>query len=342
MAVTGKGGGPLAVTRTGPAAEWADASALEAAGIRLVDGRTPVVLILVDGRVPPTRGDVDLVEAVSGATGRCAVGLDLDLDGSAGGAGNAEGRALSGRGCFDEWRVAIHVDVAVGPLDAAMARTLVLLAEGPARPVTPTPGQRRRALLGAQLSADRAGRARAADKRWRERKAAVPHAIADALEAIPKGAHPAVAGDLDALVSDAATVVADELALAEPPDAPAAADPPRHGVVADLGVALLTLGAAFGAGRLLAGPLEWAGLPGWAAGLVTGLAAAALAASLAIGARRRRIARERAGWIAAHLGRVRRAWDRDLTSALRTGSRPPPDGWRARHLAAALRAETGG
>ena len=68
MAVTGKGGGPLAVTRTGPAAEWADASALEAAGIRLVDGRTPVVLILVDGRVPPTRGDVDLVEAVSGAT----------------------------------------------------------------------------------------------------------------------------------------------------------------------------------------------------------------------------------------------------------------------------------
>ena len=125
-------------------------------------------------------------------------------------------------------------------------------------------------------------------------------------------------------------------------DAPAAADPPRHGVVADLGVALLTLGAAFGAGRLLGGPLEWAGLPGWAAGLVTGLAAAALAASLAIGARRRRIARERAGWIAAHLGRVRRAWDRDLTSALRTGSRPPPDGWRARHLAAALRAETGG
>ena len=342
MAVTGEGGGPLSVTRTGPAAEWADASALEAAGIRLVDGRTPVVLILVDGRVPPTRGDVDLVEAVSGATGRCAVGLDLDLDGSAGGAGNAEGRALAGRGCFDEWRDAIHVDVAVGPLDAAMARTLVLLAEGPARPVTPTPGQRRRALLGAQLSADRAGRARAADKRWRERKAAVPHAIADALEAIPKGAHPAVAGDLDALVSDAATVVADELALAEPPDAPAAADPPRHGVVADLGVALLTLGTAFGAGRLLAGPLEWVGLPGWAAGLVTGLAAAALAASLAIGARRRRIARERAGWIAAHLGRVRRAWDRDLTSALRAGSRPPPDGWRARHLAAALRAETGG
>ena len=60
---------PLEVTRTGPAAAWADASALEREGIRLVEARTAVVLVIVDGRVPPTRGDVALVEAVSGATG---------------------------------------------------------------------------------------------------------------------------------------------------------------------------------------------------------------------------------------------------------------------------------
>ncbi|MFD5868489.1 hypothetical protein ACFWGD_07745 [Corynebacterium sp. NPDC060344] len=331
---------PLEVTGTGPAAAWADPSALEAAGIRLVEERTPVVLVLVDGRVPPTRGDVDFVEAVSGATGRCAVGLDLDGNEEVGGApGGARGGARLGE-CFAAWRDAIHVDVAVGPLDAAMARTLKLLAEGPARPISPTPGQRRRALLGAQLSADRAGRARVVDKQVRERKATVPHAIADALEAVTRGAAPTGAGELDAAVREAAAAVAGALDLPERPDAPAAPQPPKPGIFTDVGVGLLTLGAALGAGGLLGGPLEWAGLPAWAAAMVTGAAGAVLAASLAIGGRRRRIARERAGWIAAHLARVRRAWDRDIAAVLRAESRPPPDGWRARHLAAALRAET--
>lgn len=344
MAVTGTDGemtdAPLEVTRTGPAAGWADASALEAAGVRLVDGRTPVVLVLVDGRIPPDRGDVDLVEAVSGATGRCAVGLDLDARAGAAAAEGAPGAATDS-GCFDEWRDAIHVDVAVGPLDAAMARTLKLLAEGPARPITPTPGQRRRALLGAQLSADRAGRARAVDKQLRERKATVPHAIADALEGIGRDAPPDAAGDVDEAVARAAVTLAEVLGLPGRPETPAAPEPPKPGFFTDVGVGLLTLGAALGAGGMLGGPLQWAGLPAWAIAVVTGLAGAALAASLAIGGRRRRIARERAGWVAAHLARVRRAWDRDIAAMLRAESRPPPDGWRARHLATALRAETG-
>lgn len=340
MAVTGTGGertdaAPLEVTRTGPAAEWADASALEAAGVRLVDGRTPVVLVLVDGRVPPDRGDVDLVEAVSGATGRCAVGLDLD-----GRAGAGSG-AVPTAGCLDQWRDAIHVDVAVGPLDATMARTLKLLAEGPARPITPTPGQRRRALLAAQLSADRAGRARAVDKQLRERKATMPHVIADALEGIGRGAPPTSPEQVDEAVARAASTVAETLGLPGTPETPTAPEPPKPGIFTDFGVGLLTLGAALGAGGMLGGPLQWAGLPAWAVAAVTAVAGVALAASLVIAGRRRRIARDRAGWIAAHLARVRRTWDRDIAAMLRAESRPPPDGWRARHLAAALRAETG-
>lgn len=340
MAVTGTGGertdaAPLEVTRTGPAAEWADASALEAAGVRLVDGRTPVVLVLVDGRVPPDCGDVDLVEAVSGATGRCAVGLDLD-----GRAGAGSG-AVPTAGCLDQWRDAIHVDVAVGPLDATMARTLKLLAEGPARPITPTPGQRRRALLAAQLSADRAGRARAVDKQLRERKATMPHVIADALEGIGRGAPPTSPEQVDEAVARAASTVAETLGLPGTPETPTAPEPPKPGIFTDVGVGLLTLGAALGAGGMLGGPLQWAGLPAWAVAAVTAVAGVALAASLVIAGRRRRIARDRAGWIAAHLARVRRTWDRDIAAMLRAESRPPPDGWRARHLAAALRAETG-
>lgn len=340
MAVTGTGGErtdapPLEVTRTGPAAEWADTSALEAAGVRLVDGRTPVVLVLVDGRVPPDRGDVDLVEAVSGATGRCAVGLDLD--GHAG-AGSGAGPAA---GCLDQWRDAIHVDVAVGPLDATMARTLKLLAEGPARPITPTPGQRRRALLAAQLSADRAGRARAVDKQLRERKATMPHAIADALEGIGRGTPPTSPEEVDEAVARAAVTVAETLGLPGPPETPTAPEPPKPGIFTDVGVGLLTLGAALGAGGMLGGLLQWAGLPAWAVAAVTAVAGVALAASLVIAGRRRRIARDRAGWVAAHLARVRRTWDRDIAAMLRAESRPPPDGWRARHFAAALRAETG-
>lgn len=350
MAVTMGDGPPLEVTRTGPAAEWADVTPLEEAGIRFADGRMPVVLVLVDGRVPPTRGDVDLVEAVSGATGRCAVGLDVDHPVGHGGermAGTGVAHAAGTGGGHGDgnhlaaWRDAIHVDVPVGLLDPAMARTLKLLADGPARPITPTPGQRRRALLGAQLSADRAGRARAVEKRWRERKAAMPHAIADALEEATRGAGPVGARELDAAVARAGESVAETLGLPGPPDAPAAEERPKPGFFTDAGVGLLTLGAAVGAGGILAGPLQWAGLPAWASAAVTGVAGFGLAASLAIGGRRRRIARERAGWMAAHLAKVRRAWDRDIAAALRAETPAPADGWRARHLAAALRAETG-
>lgn len=347
---------PLEVTRTGPAAAWADASALEREGIRLVEARTAVVLVIVDGRVPPTRADVALVEAVSGATGRCAVGLDLDLDREPGsGSGPASDSGVSpgvdampgpnpsrDAGYLDRWRDAVHVDVVVGPIDATMARTLKLLATGPARPITPTPGQRRRALLGAQLAADRAGRARAVDKRMREMRAAVPHAIADSLEAVARRAGGHAPAELDRAVERAAGRVADALDLPRAPDCPSAPDPPRGGGLMEAGVGVLTLGAALGAGGLLGAPLRWAGLPGWAVGAITVVAGVALALALAIGARRRRIERELAAWVAAHLAKVRRGWDREIAAMLRDEARPPPDGWRARHLAGALRAETGG
>lgn len=339
---------PLEVTRTGPAAAWADASALEREGIRLVEARTAVVLVIVDGRVPPTRGDVALVEAVSGATGRCAVGLDLDLDPGSGPGPGSDPAAMPGpnpsrdAGYLDRWRDAVHVDVVVGPLDATMARTLKLLAAGPARPITPTPGQRRRALLGAQLAADRAGRARAVDKRIREMRAAVPHAIADSLESVARRAGDHAPAELDRAVERAAGRVADALDLPRAPDCPSAPDLPRTGGLMEAGVGVLTLGAALGAGGLLGAPLRWAGLPGWAVGAITVLAGVSLALALAIGARRRRIERERAAWAAAHLAKVRRGWDREIAAMLRDEARPPPDGWRARHLTGALRAETGG
>lgn len=335
---------PLEVTRTGPAAAWADASALEREGIRLVEARTAVVLVIVDGRVPPTRADVALVEAVSGATGRCAVGLDLDLDREPGSDPDAMPGPNPSRdaGYLDRWRDAVHVDVVVGPLDATMARTLKLLAAGPAWPITPTPGQRRRALLGAQLAADRAGRARAVDKQMREKRAAVPHAIADALEAVARRAGGHAQAELDRAVERAAGRVADALDLPRAPDCTRAPDPPRGGGLMEAGVGVLTLGAALGTGGLLGAPLRWAGLPGWAVGAITVVAGVALALALAIGARRRRGERERAAWAAAHLAKVRRGWDREIAAMLRDEARPPPDGWRARHLAGALRAETGG
>lgn len=325
MAVNGDRPAPLDVTRTGPAAAWADVAALAAEGIRLVDERTPVVLVLVDGRVPPARGDVELVEAVSGATGRCAVGLDLD----------------DGDGASAAWRDAVPADVAVGPPDAAMARTLRLLAAGPARPATPTPGQRRRSVLAGQLAADRDGRAREAEKHRRERAAAVPHAIADALESIARPDVPDGPGALDESVGRAAGALARELDLPRAPGVPAAPPVPAARRLPEIGAALLMFGASFGVGGLLGGPLRWAGLPTWAVGLATGVVGLALGMTVVIGGRGRRKAGERAAWAAAHLARVRRAWGKEVADMLRAEARTPPDGWRARHLAAALRAETG-
>lgn len=344
---------PFPVTVTGPAAEWADVGALRAAGVELADERHAVALILFDGRVPPERGDLELIHAVSAATGRCAVGLDLDLDldldtggGGPEAAGTPDarmpGKALA---AIEPWRAAVHPDLPVGPLDAGMARTLRLLADGPANPMNPTPGQRRRALLAKQLGAERSERIRARDADNARRRADAPHAVADAIErlAAELSGPPAAAGpaQVDAAASRAARGLAATLDLPRVPDAPAAPEAPRPGHLTDAGLGVLTLGAAVGAGRMLAEPLGMLGLPGFVADGAPLVAGGALAAAMAVAAARRRKARHRAAWLAAHLAKVRRTWERAARDALRADGPPPADGWRARHLAAALKRETG-
>lgn len=365
-ATAGGGAALLPVTVTGPAADWADVTALRKAGVELADDRHAVVLILFDGRVPPERGDLELVHAVSAATGRCAVGLDLDLGGgrtttapsgaasptSASPAARPSSDAPAARpsadvfAAIDPWRGAVHPDVPVGPLDAGMARTLRLLADGPANPMTPTPGQRRRALLATQLGADRTGRIRARDAELARRRADVPHGVADAIEKLAEelSGPPAVTGpgQVDAAARRAARGLAAALDLPVVPANPAAPEPPRPGHLTDAGLGLLTLGAAVGAGRLLAEPLTLVGLPGAVVDGAPIVAGAALAAAMAVAAGRRRKARQRAAWIAAHLAKVRRSWERGARDALRGAAAPPAAGWRARHLADALKRETGG
>ena len=365
-ATAGGGAALLPVTVTGPAADWADVTALRKAGVELADDRHAVVLILFDGRVPPERGDLELVHAVSAATGRCAVGLDLDIGRgrttaapsgaasptSASPAARPSSDAPAARpsadvfAAIDPWRGAVHPDVPVGPLDAGMARTLRLLADGPANPMTPTPGQRRRALLATQLGADRTGRIRARDAELARRRADVPHGVADAIEKLAEelSGPPAVTGpgQVDAAARRAARELAAALDLPVVPANPAAPEPPRPGHLTDAGLGLLTLGAAVGAGRLLAEPLTLVGLPGAVVDGAPIVAGTALAAAMAVAAGRRRKARQRAAWIAAHLAKVRRSWERGARDALRGAAAPPADGWRARHLADALKRETGG
>ena len=365
-ATAGGGAALLPVTVTGPAADWADVTALRKAGVELADDRHAVVLILFDGRVPPERGDLELVHAVSAATGRCAVGLDLDIGrgrttAPPSGAASPTSASPAARpssdapdprpsadvfAAIDPWRGAVHPDVPVGPLDAGMARTLRLLADGPANPMTPTPGQRRRALLATQLGADRTGRIRARDAELARRRADVPHGVADAIEKLAEelSGPPAVTGpgQVDAAARRAARGLAAALDLPVVPANPAAPEPPRPGHLTDAGLGLLTLGAAVGAGRLLAEPLTLVGLPGAVVDGAPIVAGTALAAAMAVAAGRRRKARQRAAWIAAHLAKVRRSWERGARDALRGAAAPPADGWRARHLADALKRETGG
>ena len=356
-ATAGGGAALLPVTVTGPAADWADVTALRKAGVELADDRHAVVLILFDGRVPPERGDLELVHAVSAATGRCAVGLDLDIGrgrttAAPSGAASPTSASPAARpsadvfAAIDPWRGAVHPDVPVGPLDAGMARTLRLLADGPANPMTPTPGQRRRALLATQLGADRTGRIRARDAELARRRADVPHGVADAIEKLAEelSGPPAVTGpgQVDAAARRAARGLAAALDLPVVPANPAAPEPPRPGHLTDAGLGLLTLGAAVGAGRLLAEPLTLVGLPGAVVDGAPIVAGTALAAAMAVAAGRRRKARQRAAWIAAHLAKVRRSWERGARDALRGAAAPPADGWRARHLADALKRETGG
>lgn len=374
----------LTVTATGPAAAWADATGL-GDGILLDANRHAVVLMLFDGRIPPTRSDVELVHAVSAATGRCAVGLDSDGAGGAGdaagsgdaadsgGAGGAVDAAVAAiatddadasvafdaadsaeqvRGIAEVWRSVLHPDIPVGTLDAAMARTLQLLADGPARPVSPTPGQRRRALLTKQLDRDRSTRARARAEERTRRLGDIPGDIADALESLaatltaePGGrggsAGWPTAADVDLATRDAAEEFARHHRLPEVPDSPTAPEPPRTGNLMDIGVAALTMGAAIGAGRLLSEPLGLLGLPDPVTVAAPIAGGAGLAIGMAWAGRRRRKAQEKNKWIAAHLAKTRRAWERAALAAIRADIGDPPDGWRARHLAHALRKETG-
>ncbi|MBV7296054.1 hypothetical protein KRX51_09045 [Corynebacterium sp. TAE3-ERU12] len=321
----------LRVSCTGPAASWARLDGLAEAGIEVVTSRTAVVLVLVDGMVQPTDTDRDLVRAVSGATGRCAVGL-CQVAGSHAGELSAQ------------WRAAVPAHIPVCPLsgdsaDAArLADELSLVADGPARPVSPTPVEQRRMMLAGQLSRERAGRAELMAQQSRRRRAEIPQAIVESLESIaPQPEQVSSATELLYAAEDAAEDLADRLGVPPPPcpDPPA---PPATAQPADIAVGLLTFGAAVGVGRLLETPARHLGVSATVAGWLALMVGLGVAAVVIISHQRTRRSAARTRWVAGYVVTLRRLWERDVASA----PEPERHSWRQEQLAAALGAVPAG
>lgn len=308
------------VSLTGPAAGWVDRTALRAAGVHVDPGRRPTVLIAVDATVPPAPAAVELVAAVSAATGRCAVALC------------PPGAAEPDAAVAAAWRAAAPDQVPVAGIGPGLAGELALIDAAPADPVSPTPAQLRRGLLARRLELERVRRAEAARRAEVARARRVPAAIAAALARVaPEPARLRSAEDLDAAARRAAVALGAELGAPAPACPPAPA-PPRTGQPADAAVALLTLGAATGAGRLLVAPLAALGADPAVTG-AAGLAAGAVLAGTAVaGTRARRAAALRTRWAGEQVLRLRTRWTADLAEA----AAPPPPAWRAGQLAAAL------
>lgn len=314
---------PLLVTKAGDAADRADFSqivdtATPPRRLEFVDKRSAVVLYVADSEVQPTRECVSTVAAISQATGRVAVGL----------IGNGE--------YAEAWRQEIDSTIPMGALDERMARTLVLLAEGPPRNSGETLSARRARNVRAQLAQERSRGAGAAARLQRKMQLAAESAVRDALQEVADGPADDQA-ELQGRAEVAATRLqqrcGDELGLHVEIPVPAPESPARPSYAMDALVAVASLGVAVGAVRIVHGVLMWVGVPTLAAQLAA-LAIGLGVAVVAVGATIRRNARQRtAQWRANYLAHLRRKWTQSVEMTVREalGARGP--GWRIEQLA---------
>ncbi len=355
---------PLRVTRTGPAQPYADLSAVAlpcgidnpdiggdavAAGesvleIEFVKYRAAVVLYLVDSGLEPTREDIDTIEAISQATGRIAVGL----------VGAGPWAAL--------WREAITPAIPVGALDERMARTLVLLAEGPPRPEGVTHQGHWAHLRQRQVSAERSRRAAVAARIQSELHEDVRESVDAAVSALsgqpqtvtPRRAFSAVSvlsgrsretGELPQQIAQIAQELRQQWTqkLRTPVDIPEVRPPAlsRRHYLSYVAVVIAALALAAGLGRTLHLGLTAAGMaPALAAVIAAGVNLACGGIVAVVGVRRKARGR-RAHWQAEYLARVRRQWSQALLAATREVAGAPGVGWRLEQLVGSESAQRG-
>lgn len=314
---------PVVVTKAGTAADRADFSQLvdvsaQPRRLEFVDKRSSVVLYVADSEVQPTRECVDTVAAIARATGRIAVGL-------------------IGNGDYAQaWRQEIDGAIPMGALDKRMARTLVLLAEGPPRNFGEGPSSRRARYARAQLAQERSRAAGAAARLQRRLQVAAESAVREALQELAEQE----AADAESLRGHAESAAAQlkqrcggELGLDVDTAVPAPERPARPNYVVEAVVAVASLGVAVAAVRVVHRLLTWVGLPpavAVGAALVVGL----IVAVVAVGATIRRNAKQRsAQWRANYLAHLRRRWQQAVEVAVREALGARGQGWRIEQLA---------
>lgn len=310
------------VSLAGPAVGWFDRELLHQANLETVDDRTGrVVAVCVDGLLPPTTMDLDLVQAISAAVGRCVVVPVVPAE-------SVETAVTVDVG----WRrtVAEHIPV-IASTDPALPDVLEQIAAGAANPVSPSPADARRLLVSRSLAEERSFRARQTEQEQRRVTALRGEAVVDALGSIAPEPSRMSAADLDQASKDAAEGLRVRLDLDAAPHCPPPEKPPRSRDLTDLAVGALTCGAALGLGRLVEGPVRSLGVPDPVPVIVSVLIAIALTAVVVSARRRQRRAAVQTRWAATHISRLRRQWQREIeehgTSVTMISS------WRAEFLA---------
>lgn len=304
------------VSLAGPAVGWFDREPLHQANLETVDDRTGrVVAVCVDGLLPPTTMDLDLVQVISAAVGRCVVVPVVPAEPV-----NAEWRRT----------IAEHIPV-IASTDPALPDVLEQIAAGAANPVSPSPADARRLLVSRSLAEERSFRARQTEQEQRRVIALRGEAVVDALGSVAPEPSRMSAADLDQASKDAAEGLRVRLDLDAAPHCPPPENPPRSRDLTDLAVGALTCGAALGLGRLVEGPVRSIGVPDPVPVIVSVLIAIALTAVVVMARRRQRRVAVQTRWAATHISRLRRQWQREIeehgTSVTMISS------WRAEFLA---------
>lgn len=281
---------------TGPAAGWFDTAMLPDGDFSVVPDRSGrVVLVCVDGFLEPTVAERDLICAVSSAVGRCVVVAVPEIGGR-----------------WEE-EVPPRIPVVAGS-DPTLPEVVNRVADAAADPVSPSPADQRRALLSRCLGEEKEFRTRLVEQEHRRWNAARGDAVIEALNSVAPAPGKMNVRDLEASSRDAAESLRSALDLDAVPPCPDPEPVPRSRDIMDLVVGMLAFGAAFGIAREL--------VP-----LAVALVLAAVLVAAVVGARlRHRRHSVRTRWAAAHVARLRRAWEREL----REVEPPRPDirGWR--------------
>ena len=340
--------------------------------VNFVNHRAAVILILVDGTVAPNRAEVDLINAVSAATGRCAVGLAIrDAD--------TKASATKGAVFLQQWRAAVPRHIPVGMLDASMVTTLLLLAQGPARPGVQAPLQRRRQLLGKQLSGEQVYRHRGATQELARIKRHAPMVLQEQLQLLADDATQSLSersvwrqpdeAELAAVMAQHGNELVEKfqaIGLQQFPPQQSAQQARqearvRHAIPVPLPPELdrnkywleavssvLVCGAAIGCIRVLS---ELAGgfteriamLPAGAANGMLLLIGITLATAMAFGGISRKKHSARMRWLASWIARLRRSWEQRMHEMIEDQATAIDNkqylGWRYQELENALAKE---